>query len=219
MTTNTDIINFYNQIGFPGKYSVESIKNYQKTWNNIFIDFIDSKLYPGASVLDVGCGTGLIKNLLASKHTCNFTGIDFSDSIEYAKTMSLSLDNNVNWIRENFVDYTTTDRYDIIICQGVLHHIIDYQKAIDNMIRLKKNKDSILLIGVYHPLGKFLQKFRKNFINDILRIDQKEHPFEKSWTKKEIQEMFSPLKLIDTNWSLINIANSSNGGLTIYVFK
>jgi len=32
-------------------------------------------------VLDIGCGNGIVLNLLAKKHDCQFTGIDISESI------------------------------------------------------------------------------------------------------------------------------------------
>ena len=84
---NAEVIKqFYSKLGFPGTYSFDDIKFYDEEGiHNIYLKQIDSFLAHGQEVLDVGCGTGMVSNLFAYRYRSNFTAVDFSDSIDYAR--------------------------------------------------------------------------------------------------------------------------------------
>jgi len=97
---NSDVIkNFYSELGFPGPYTWEDIKFYeQEGIHNIYLREIDHHLQHETDILDVGCGTGLVSNLFASRYNSNFTAVDFSNSIDYARKFAKENNlNNVKW--------------------------------------------------------------------------------------------------------------------------
>jgi 2-polyprenyl-3-methyl-5-hydroxy-6-metoxy-1,4-benzoquinol methylase len=220
---------FYSKLQFPGKYSIDDMKFYDEQGiHNIYLKEIDQHLSNGIDVLDVGCGTGLISNLFANKYKhSNFTAIDFSDSIDYAESFSNANHiSNVKWIKQDFLLFKTSKKYDVVICCGVLHHIPEYQQALVKLKSLLK-PSGILLLALYNPYGKLLKQFFTVKYNcDILYQDQENNPFELSFTKKEVLEMCNDLKFKSVIPSIANhlvdafaIFNSENGGLALYVFS
>ena len=78
--------------------------------------------------------------------------------------------------------------------------------------------NGLFIIGLYHPWGKMLQKLLPiQYQSNVLQEDQEKNPFELSFTKKQVVNMFKGFKLIDSNPS--TYVNWRNGGLTVYVFR
>jgi 2-polyprenyl-3-methyl-5-hydroxy-6-metoxy-1,4-benzoquinol methylase len=139
-------------------------------------------------VLDIGCGTGLVSNLMAIRHpTSEFTGIDFADSIDYATRFANENKlGNIKFERHDFTKYSNTTQFDVVICQGVLHHIPNHKTAIKKLDQLVK-PNGILILGVYHPWGKIVKKFIDiDYKNDTLFQDQENNPYEDSYNFKQV---------------------------------
>jgi 2-polyprenyl-3-methyl-5-hydroxy-6-metoxy-1,4-benzoquinol methylase len=178
-------------------------------------------------VLDVGCGTGLISNLFASKYqSSNFTSIDFSDSIEYAENFAkINNINNVKWIKKDFLDFKTVKQYDVIICCGVLHHIPEYKLALAKIKKLLKPGGKLLL-AVYNTNGKLLKRIINiDYHSPVLYEDQENNPFELSFNHKAVLTMCNDLQFnqVEPSWrdrfvDFLALFNSENGGLALYVF-
>lgn len=213
--------NFYNHLQFPGIYQADSLK----TLNNAYLLTIDRALNNKQTVLDVGCGTGLITNLFALRYPhSQFTAIDFADSIDFAQSFAKANQiNNVQFIKQDFDQLSTQRSYDVVICQGALHHMPNYVDAANKLVQLT---DKTLIVGLYHPWGKLVKKWtRINYGNDILQQDQENHPYERSFTASDVIRMFANLDLRYSYPSHINIVshiealfNYKNGGLITYVF-
>lgn len=215
-----DIKHFYDKTIFPGPYTAESIKNYQTTWNNDFIDFIMATVEENAQVLDVGCGSGLISNVISYHKTSTVTAVDWAKGIDHGKSVSNELGtNNITWVMDDFSLFDESLCYDVIVCQGALHHMPNWQSNLNKIKNLLK-PNGILLLGVYHPVGKFFQKFVKAFFeNATLKTDQTENPFELSWTLREVKRMCSPMTYEQRVPQWPNLDYVFNGGLTLYKFK
>ncbi len=86
---------------------------------------------PVKRVLDVGCGIGLWRDEVA-KHfpDATYQGVEYSD---YLCT-------RYGWARGSVVDYSGTEPYDWVICQGVLPYLsaADLKKALSNLGRLTR---------------------------------------------------------------------------------
>lgn len=69
----------------------------------------------GTSVADFGCGPGLYAYRLA-RRGADVTGIDFSArSIEYAKNQAKATALEINYLNQNYLDFTTADRFDVVL--------------------------------------------------------------------------------------------------------
>jgi len=67
------------------------------------------------AIADFGCGPGLYTIRLAQSGA-DVTGIDFSQrSIDYAKTDAAQKNLDITYIRQNYLDFDTDNRFDLII--------------------------------------------------------------------------------------------------------
>ena len=70
---------------------------------------------PGVSVVDFGCGPGLYTSRLA-KRGAEVTGIDFSArSIEYARNQARTMGLDIDYVNQNYLDFTTDKRFDVVL--------------------------------------------------------------------------------------------------------
>ena len=124
---------------------------------------------------------------------------------------------NIQFIKQDINDYKSAEKFDTVICQGVLHHIPGYQIALEHLKSMLK-PNGMFLIGLYHPWGKALQKLMPKDYNSLtLQIDQEEHPFELSFWGRDVKKMFSGYSLVNSAPSVL--FNWRNGGLTTYAFR
>jgi len=66
-------------------------------------------------IADFGCGPGLYTAGLA-RCQADVTGIDFSGrSIEYARGVAVSEKLNINYVRQNYLDFETENRFDLVL--------------------------------------------------------------------------------------------------------
>jgi SAM-dependent methyltransferase len=217
---------FYSKLKFPGTYSLSDLEFYDSGVHNTYLQMFDDAVTGATSVLDVGCGSGFITNFLARRHPkIKFEAVDFSDSIDYAREFTESADiSNIQYYKENFLNWTTNKKYDLVICNGVLHHIPEHAIALEKLKDLTSNK---LVLGIYNTYGKLLKKLvTVKYINDVLYVDQEQCPFEVSFTDGEFRSKLKDFQLLKTHpgyknhfVNFCNLFNSSNGGLTVYIFN
>ena len=84
---------------------------------------------PVRRVLDVGCGIGLWKGLIARHFPeASYQGVEISDY----------LCQRYGWQQGSVVDYAASEPFDLVICQGVLPYLSpsDLKKALTNLGRL-----------------------------------------------------------------------------------
>jgi len=220
MNTNSSgqrVKDFYNKNPFPGPYTASQVRDYGG--QNRYVSFISRNIMNSSDVLDAGCGTGFITNYLAHTYpTKHFTGVDFSDSIDHADSVREKLNRpNLRFIKQDLTNFETQEKYDTIICQGVLHHIPDYRQTLARLKNLLI-EGGTFIGGLYHPWGKILQKLIPiDYNTSTLEIDQENHPFELSFSRKEVIKMFAGYMLIESTPGIL--FNWRNGGLTTYIFK
>ncbi|MBU4204594.1 class I SAM-dependent methyltransferase [Patescibacteria group bacterium] len=148
---NNDLFLTY---GEEAKYIVE------KNWKNhlkYFLEYFSSHIKKDNSkttLLDVGCGAGLISKELL-KYGFKIYGVDFSsEAIKFAKIENPGIDFQHSSIYE--LPFSN-ESFDIIICLGVFQTVADPDKAIAEMTRVLK-KSGILIIRTLNTL--FLLSFK-----------------------------------------------------------
>ncbi len=114
------------------------------------------------NILVAGCGTGrdalvVAKNILNSK----VTAIDLSkSSLAYASMMANKYDvNNINFLQADILEVEKIgQKYDFIICGGVLHHMENPEAGLRSLLKVL-HKNSPMKIGLYS------KKAREHIIN------------------------------------------------------
>jgi len=132
-----------------------------KAFINRSLDWIVShfKVWDNTHIADFGCGPGLYATLLAEKGA-DVTGIDFSErSILYAKEIATQKELNINYVLQNYLDYETEKKFDLIImimCDFCALNPAQRKKMIKKFHTLLNPEGSVLL-DVY-SLSAFEQR-------------------------------------------------------------
>ncbi|MCP4216703.1 MAG: methyltransferase domain-containing protein [bacterium] len=117
------------------------------------------QLDSGKKVIDFGCGPGLYTTRLAEAKA-DVTGIDFSQrSLEYARDTAKKKGLEINYVRQNYLDFETEDRFDLItmiMCDFCVLSPAQRQTLLKKFHTLLKPGGSVLL-DVY-SLHTFSQK-------------------------------------------------------------
>lgn len=225
---NTSIESFYSKIQFPGPYTLESFDAYRDEIVNPYIKLINDYVKPSSNIIDVGCGTGFITNFLSLTYSDkDFLGVDFSDSIFFAEYFAQKNNLQAKFLRKDFLDCEFEMKYNCVICQGVLHHIPQFEKALSKLKEITE-KNGYLILGLYHPFGKVLKKIVSlDYRSTILEDDQERNPYEMSYYKKSIIEKLGDKFQLESQYPrnitshfLINpLVFSRSGGIVTYVFR
>lgn len=217
---------FYSKIQFPGHYTIEDLDFYTDDVVNDYLKIFDDNVKHATRVLDVGCGSGFIVNFLANRYPAIiFDAVDFSDSIDFAQQFSSEHNiKNINYYKEDFLLWDAKHKYDLVLSNGVLHHIPEYQSAVNKLTELATGT---VVIGIYNSYGKLLKRmFNINYVNQTLYLDQEHCPFEVAFSDRQFKELFNEYDVLTVYPSYYNrlvdfrnLFNSGNGGLTVYVFQ
>ena len=123
----------------------------------------DIKLKKSSKILDAGCGTGLVAEVLCDMNFKNIVGLDYSlDMLKIAKDKKIY----TRLIQESLNKKTSlrSNQFDVVLCTGVLTSGHVGAKAINELIRVTKNKGYLILSiaeSIYEKLG-FKDEIEKN---------------------------------------------------------
>ena len=79
-----------------------------------------SELKPGGSVLDVGCGDGILRTHLHADRFSRYVGIDFPEAIGRA---AKRMDDRTSFTAADMRAYETVDRFDVIVFNESLYYV------------------------------------------------------------------------------------------------
>ena len=124
-----EVKSFYMKTPFPNYDDDEtSVSLREKATNQIYVQLLDNQISYTGKILEVGCGTGQLSNLLAMTKTRTIFGADLSiNSLKLAnKFRELNRIRNLKFIQMNlFQPVFKAEMFDVVICNGVLHHTSD----------------------------------------------------------------------------------------------
>ena len=178
-------------------------------------------------ILDLGCGIGFWTTEFASR---GFTHVHAADLTEKALELTatrLELNNLKadlslqNAEKTNFED----ESFDHVNCQGVIHHTPDTHAAVKEIFRILKPGGSAS-ISVYYrniflrawpvlkPLGWLISLFggklkgrgrekifQESNVDEIVRLyDGVENPIGKSYSQKQVMELFEPFFSVEETY-------------------
>jgi SAM-dependent methyltransferase len=155
----------------PGKYETRQDLVERASW---YARRLDAEIPFGATVIDVGCGTGQLACLLALKER-SVVGVDYSEhSLALARQLKrrLALD-RVDFRRANILAWDLpAESFDFVFCNGVLHHTSDPEGGFRNLVRIAR-PGGYLIVGLYNRYGRLLLGVRRRVVALLSRIDSR----------------------------------------------
>lgn len=89
---------------------------------------------PDYTLLDCGCGTGLIYEQLPKEHKPRYAGFDFTqDAVDFCRDKHPE----ATFYRANLLDPESFTGVDLMVTQNVIQHILLWQEAIRNIYSKK----------------------------------------------------------------------------------
>jgi 2-polyprenyl-3-methyl-5-hydroxy-6-metoxy-1,4-benzoquinol methylase len=140
-----------------------------------------SYLKYGGSILDVGCGTGILRDYLCPSAYSKYVGIDISK-----KTINsvLNNDKNASFICTDLNDYSTTEKYDAIVFNEVLYYIRDPIKILKKYENYLED-NGIFIISIYNTkLYKINWQIIEHYYKFLDESTIKHKKSNKSWICK-----------------------------------
>ena len=192
---------FYIDDPFPNYNDYDSLDHFVEiSSKNILTETILKLANPGNSILEFGCGTGQLSNIIAATGHSRIFGADLTiRSLELAN--KFKKDNKLTGINffetDIFNNCFKENSFDIIISNGVLHHTKDPYKAFEELCKLLK-PGGFIIIGLYNKISrlrnsfiKYLSKiFGKKIISYFDPIyAQKNESSKKSWYKDQYKHV------------------------------
>ena len=164
----TDLVkDFYEKTPFPNYDDLDTRGSLTlKARRGVFARLLDEQLERPAMVLEAGCGTGQLTNFLGMGWGRTVIGGDVClNSLRLAKAFRdrCSIVNThfvqMNLFRPPFAEGT----FDLVICNGVLHHTSDPEGGFHALAR-KLKPGGHVIIGLYNWLGRLPTLWRRALI-------------------------------------------------------
>lgn len=176
---------------FPWLYEYVMLKIYCKISNRYH--FISKLIGKDKSVLDLGCGSGILSDFLYP--TCKYIGWDLNKKfVDYGTKRGRNLK------CKNIFNFNDYPKVDIIVLNGVLHHVYNKSSLLIHETRKKSRKMVIVVEDSFHGVERevFLYnvflKIRKSIkIIDVIFGD---HDGINKIELKKLYETFSNKKQI-----------------------
>ena len=188
------------------KFILQRFKNY-KSFNKNF--------FKNKTIVDVGCGGGRYTNALKNLGAKKVFGVDYGiDGIKLAKSNYKR--KNIFFKQQNVLNMNFSDnKFDIVFCNGVLHHTSDRDKGIKELIRICKPGGHIFLYlygsgGLFWDARKRMNKIMKSIpeyysqkVLDLIGLPTDRFIFMDNWyvpiethsSHKEIYKLLKKLKV------------------------
>lgn len=206
---------FYEETPFPNYEDHDSLRSLiDKARRGVYAQALDRTVPYNATVLEVGCGTGQLSNFLGIGLR-RVIGADLcQNSLRLGERFRRENElHRVRFVQMNlFRTCLKGDRFDVILCNGVLHHTGNPFGGYQGLLPLLK-PGGYIVIGLYNRSGRLMTDLRRKlfrltgnrakWIDPILRnskqaraqhlawfADQYCHPHESKHTIDEVLQWF-----------------------------
>lgn len=157
-----------------------------------------NKFYAGKkNVLEVGFGSGFNLHYINSKSDAKLTAVDTSPTA--CEELEKLLPETVV-VNDSLMNIKTEEPFDLIVADGVLHHLFDTKAAIKHLYSLLA-KGGHMYVYLYKKTGRI-----REFTNDYLRFKFKDmDPKECADSCKELTQFAKNLAKIKTKIKIGNV--------------
>ncbi len=164
-TDVTEVVkSFYEEPPFPGYEDIDSDRSLrQKAERGIFARLLDDQIPYGARILEVGCGTGQLSNFLGMTWGRTVFGTDIClNSLKLGQEFKQkNQTENVAFLQMNlFRPVFSPESFDLVICNGVLHHTSDPLTGFKAITKVVK-KGGFIVVGLYNTYGRMPTDIRR----------------------------------------------------------
>jgi len=156
---------------------------------NMIESHFPKKKFTSISIIDAGCGGGLVSEPLA-RIGFNVTGIDASsENIEVAKQHAQDNDVNVSYSCTTIEDLAATKiKYDVVLALEIIEHVDNVEYFISSLAQLAKNGGLIIFSTLNKTVKSYLFSIiGAEYIARILPIGT--HQYEKFIKPSELVKM------------------------------
>ena len=172
LKTPEELLKYYQEWTNNNKYNKDMVDwNYTAPQETVSV-LKKYSLKKNSKILDAGCGTGLVGIELKKYGYLNIDGVDFSQDM--LDLVPQGIYKKIEKVDLNKLLKFKNNTYDVVMCVGTFTYGHVMPKALDELIRITKNKGLICFTineGIYEEYG---------FDNKI-----KELSSNKSWNVKE----------------------------------
>jgi SAM-dependent methyltransferase len=155
---------FYEETPFPNYADDETPEGLvAKARANLLLSAIDAQLPDRAVVLEAGCGTGQLTNFLGLSPQRRVFGGDIclnslglANGFRRRHAIANAAFLQMNLFRPPFRD----DSFDLVICNGVLHHTGDARAGFAALLR-KVKPGGFILVGLYNRWARLPTLWRR----------------------------------------------------------
>ena len=133
----------------------------EATRYNEIVDLIAKHSRDNRSILDIGCGDGVLNMRMGDLPYSYFLGIDFSSvSIDKAKEHSFP---NSEFLTADAITFKPARNFDVIVFNEAFYYIHDSEKqnVLDRMMD-HLNEDGVLIISIYREGTGCWEYFKEN---------------------------------------------------------
>jgi carbamoyltransferase len=231
---------FYEETPFPNYDEHDSVRSLiDKSRRGIYAHMLNEGLPFNGRILEVGCGTGQLTNFLGI--SCReVIGVDLClNSLRLAERFRSEHGlERVRFAQMNLFRPTfTPGQFDVILCNGVLHHTADPYGGFKRLVPLLRPGGHII-IGLYNKYGRLMTDLRRaifrmtggraTWLDPYLRstkmsrekrrawfADQYQHPHESKHTIGEVLDWFDETGL-DFVRGIPSTRGSSSDGAALF---
>lgn len=136
---------------------------YERQFEKIFSGM---RIQPGCRLLEVGCGRGQFLNRLAEKFDSagpKLVGLDLSSGLADVRKRSPK---NIQWIIADGEQLPLkANAFDIVVFNGSLHHMPDFEKALHEAFRVVRLDGHILL---FEPVSTFFSRMLHHLLDPFV---------------------------------------------------
>jgi SAM-dependent methyltransferase len=135
-------------------------------------------LKPGGTVLDVGCGEGLLARRLAPHPVFDYVGVDIS-SVAIARASQFS-NPHTRFLVADVEAYAPAERFDAIVFNEALYYFTQPQCVVENLRQALKS-DGIIIISttaISERAIAILKRVRRSckLVDEVTLLDQSKLP-------------------------------------------
>ena len=160
----TEVIKaFYEKNPFPDYEGTDDVGSLiEKSVARGFPEMLNRSIRPNATVIEVGCGTGQLGNFLSiANRTVLSTDLCVNSLRLAARFRDANGLGNVTFAQMNLFRLPLQpERFDVVICTGVLHHTADPRGGFTGLVPFLKPGGHVL-VGLYNRYGRLKTRLRR----------------------------------------------------------